>query len=278
MKSQKTDPLLPSKEPLSFFQIYIQLATKSQKLLIIFICLVFAMSGSMILGIPIIFKDPKIMCISGAETKDCTEEEACSVNHFFIDMDTGPRSLSAEYELICDNKGQKTFAITMSFVGVFAGCLMATFLLALPQRRKFYLSLLGFLLSFSLIGMIIFQSSFMIISILIGAAGFCFIYINTFAYLFIGENFKGELAGFVTIIYSVTWAITGISYSIFAYLIRADWKIFAGVNGVISFCAGLGLFLVKNEAVYNNEIHDNEENREEVIYKSMKFILLLYIF
>lgn len=243
-------------QKLSFFQIFFQKASRSEKKIIIFICLIFSMSSAMILGIPIVFQDPKIICTSTNE--ECSEEIACTED-YSIDLVTGPNSFSAEFGLICEKKSEKTLAITLGFVGVFIGCLMSTFILVSPQKRKSCLSFFGILLGASLLGMIVAEESFFIISLLVGLASFCFMFINTFAYLFIGENFEGELAGFVTIIYSVTWAFTGVFYSIFAYSINANWRIFVVLTGALSLFAGFGLLILKNEKDYESEKNEKEE-------------------
>ena len=272
--SSPKEPLLPP-EKLSFFQIFFKTASPSEKKIIIFICLIFGMSGSMILGIPIVFKDPKIICMPG--NIECSEENAC-FQDFYIDSNTGPNSFSADFSLICDKTHEKTFAITLNFVGVFIGCLMSTFLLIKPKNRQFYLSLLGLLQGFSLFGMLLFQNSFFIISLLICFNTVCFMYINTFSYLFIGENFKGELAGFVTIMYSVSWAITGIIFAILAILIDANWKIFVFLTGITGILAGIGLFFVKSE----QEVIENEAVSAEVRFffsiKINAFLKRIWVF
>lgn len=235
------EPFLEPPQKLSFFQVFIQKANSSEKKLIIFLCIIFGMSSSMILGIPIVFQEPRLICLP--ENTECTEEIAC-FQDYLIDMENGPRSFTAEFGLICDKKPEKAFAITLSFVGVFIGCLMSTFIIVSAKRRKLCLSVFGLILGISLLGMRFSTDSFFIISLLICMATFCFMYINTYSYLFIGENFKGELAGFVTIMYSVTWACTGIFYSIFAFLIKADWKIFVITTGIISLVGGFGLMLI----------------------------------
>lgn len=259
MEPTNNDFLLEPPVKLSFFQIFIQKANPTEKKLIIFICIIFAMSSSMILGIPIVFQDPMLICLP--ENEVCSEEIACS-QEYFIDMDNGPKSFTAEFGLICDEKPEKAFAITLSFVGVFIGCLMSTFIMVSAGRRKLCLSLLGILLGAALLGMRFAVDSFFVISILICLCTFCFMYINTFSYLFIGENFKGELAGFVTIIYSVTWACTGIFYAIFAYLIQANWRLFVITTGIISLVGGIGLFLINPERKLQKQTSGDPEIEE----------------
>ena len=221
----------------------------------------------MVLGIPVVFMDPKLICLP--QKIECFEEEAC-YSDFYIDMETGPKSFSAQFQLICEKKSQKTLAITLSFVGIFVACIMSTFILIHAKRRKNFLAFFGVLLSFSLLGMLFFQNSFFTIALLITLATFCFMYINTFSYLYINENFKGELAGFVTIIYSVTWAFTGVFFAIFTFLINADWRIFVFFTGIASMIGGVGLFMCKNEKNYEENV---EENREDV-----KFSIFLLIY
>lgn len=247
MKEAKNKEPFLSQKKLSFFEIFIHLANKNQKRLIVFLCILFSSSASMILSIPIVFKDPLIICLP--ENSSCLEETACQQEHF-IDLENGPLSFSAEFNLICENKTQKTFAITLNFIGIFIGCLLSTFLLASAKRRKMYLGILGLILAACLFGMLFSENSFMVISFLISICAFCFIYINTFSYLFIGENFRGELAGFVTIIYSVAWAITGILYAAFAFFTNANWKLFVIFTGITALIGGLGVLITKNDTIF----------------------------
>ena len=118
----------------------------------------------MVLGIPIVFKDPKLICLP--ENFECLEEKAC-LGDYYIDQITGPKSFSAEFGLVFDQKSQKTFGITLSFVGIFVGCIMSTFVLVSAKRRKGYLAFFGLLQGLSILAMIVFQNSFFIICLLI---------------------------------------------------------------------------------------------------------------
>lgn len=255
MKEAKNkDPLLPQRK-LSFFEIFTYLANRNQKRLIIFLCILFSSSASMILGIPIVFKDPVIICLP--ENSICLEETACQQEHF-IDLENGPLSFSAEFHLICENKTQKTFAITLNFIGIFVGCFFSTFILVSAKRRKTYLGILGLILTACLFAMLFSENSFIAISFLISVCAFCFIYINSFSYLFIGENFRGELAGFVTIIYSVSWAITGIFYAIFAFFTNFNWKLFVIFTGVTALIGGLGVLTTKSDTIFEEGDEDQQ--------------------
>lgn len=256
--SNNKEALIASKaeKKLSFFQIFTQLANKNQKRLIIFLCLLFSSSAAMVLGIPIVFKEPIIICLP--ENTQCSEEQAC-FQDFYIDLQNGPSSFTAEFGLVCENKPQKTFAITLSFFGILLGCICTTFIPVNQRKRKTYLGILGIVMGLSLWSMRFSETYFLGISVEISICTFCFMSINTFSYLFIGENFKGELAGFLTIMYSACWAFTGIFYALFAYLINADWKIFVMATGTMGIFSSFGLLLTKNDAIYEEGNEEAEE-------------------
>lgn len=165
MKSPLIDKAPPKKDPpLSLLQIFKQKATPNEQKIIILACFIVAMSGSLLLGIPILFKDPKLICLS--ENIVCFEDTACSQD-YNIDLKTGPKSLSSEFGLVCEQKQQKTFAITMSFLGIFLGTITSTFILFHAKWRQFLLSLASLIIGASMLGMLCFSDNFFMISILI---------------------------------------------------------------------------------------------------------------
>ena len=263
-------PLMAKEEkgtaPLTFLEVFSKLATPTEKKLIICACFIVAMSGTLLLGIPILFKDPKIICLPSNEV--CFEDTACSQDHY-IDIVNGPQSFSAEFSLICNNKPQKIFAITMSFMGIFVGTLTSTFILFHPRRRQLLLSIASLIIGVSLLGMLVFSSDFFIISILIFTTNYGFVYINVYSYLYISENFKGELAGFVTITYSIVWAIAATGFAIIGLCTDANWRFYCGVNGFLNVIAGIAFLLTKNEKIYDNDEHDQTTN--EVCNNLLKY-------
>ena len=257
-------PLIAKEPPLSFLQIFSKLATPNEKRLIIFAGFIYAMSGTLLLGLPILFKDPKIICLASNEI--CYEDTAC-FQDYYIDLETGSKSFSAEFSLICQNKPQKIFAITLSFMGIFMGTLASTFILIHPRRRQLFLSVAALLVGFSMIGMIAISNNFSFISVLIFTTNFGWVYINVYSYLYIAENFKGELAGFVTIMYSVVWGIAGTLFAIIGLCTDANWRFYCGITGSLSVFAGVGFLLTKSEKKY-----EMANEKEDTVYEVRCFL------
>ena len=125
------------------------------------------------------------------------------------------------------------------------------------------MGVLGGILGLSLI-LMTFTKEFDYIVGLIGVASFCFMYINTYSYLFISENFEGALASFVTLMYSTFWAISGILYAIFAHFTKASWKPLCLICGLFGLLGGVLLLLTREE---EKERKENGKRREEGVEK-----------
>ena len=145
------------------------------------------------------------------------------------------------------------------------------------------LSIASLIIGSSMLGMIVFSSNFFIISILIFTTNYGFVYINVYSYLYIAENFKGELAGFVTIMYSFVWAMAATLYAIIGLCTDANWRFYCAFTGTLSIVAGVGFLLTKSEMKYETEEHEEHTNANEVIFyklsiKFSKFSIIFKIF
>ena len=230
----------------------------------------FSACASICLGVPIMFKDPLIYCSDGSSPPFvCTEVEACSgAFNYYIDKIHGSKSFSSDFELICENSSQKRFALTMNFLGFFAGCFMITFFVISASIRKKVISFFSVFYGVSLLMMLFFYNSLFIISLLLFVTSFCFICINAYIYVFCTENFIGDLASSLMILVNVGWAVSGISYAIFAYLVNSNWMIFLGVAGILMIVGG-GYFWVMSFPKNYGSLQSNQ------VFSKFKFLKLI---
>ena len=220
----------------------IKLASPQDRQAAYMLIFLFAASASISLGVPIMFKDPLIYCIDKDNNKYiCSEVEACSNNDnisYYIDKINGPRSFTTDFELICENSAQKRFALLLNFLGFFVGCIVITFFVIGASIRKRMISLYSIIYGISLLLMLVLSDSLFVISILLFISSFCFICCNAYIYVFITENFIGDLASSLMILVNVGWALAGIFFAIFAYFINSDWRLFLGVGGILMASGG----------------------------------------
>lgn len=230
----------------------IKLASANDRKAAYILIYLFSASASILLGVPIMFKEPLIYCIDNDNTKFvCSEVEACSGDfRYFIDKENGPKSFTSDFELICENSSGKRFALSLNFFGFFVGCLFITFFVVSPANRKKIISLTSFLYGASFIAMLFLSDSLFLISILLFAVAFCFVYVNAYIYVFITENFVGDLASSMMILVNLGLAIAGIFFSIFAFFVNSNWKIFLGVSGILMVVGGIYFWFMNYEKNY----------------------------
>jgi len=214
----------------------------------------FSASASIMLGVPIMFKEPLIYCSDGTNPPFvCSEIEACSNDfNYYIDKVNGPKSFTTDFELICENSSQKRFALTMNFLGFFAGCFMITFFVISPAIRKKMISFYSVIYGVSLLLMLFFSESLFIITMLLFVSSFCFVCINAYIYVFITENFIGDLASSLMILVNIGWAVSGITFAIFAFFVNSNWKFFLGLAGILMTSGGVYFWVMLFPKNYGN--------------------------
>lgn len=230
-----------------------QSCTAKEKTMSLILIFMFASSASIMIGVPIIFKEPIIYCFDSLtpnNTYICTEQEACSGGHYFIDKVNGPKSLSTEFELICGNSSGKRFALTMSFFGFLVGCTVCTFIKIGPSSRKIFTSICGILYGVAMILIIFFENSLPIISLLLFMISFLFTFVNAFIYVFITENFVGDPASALMILVNIGWAFNGAFLAILAFLVASNFKIVLGLSGLIMVVVSFMFLIIRWEKSY----------------------------
>ena len=249
-----------------FFTILFQ-TTPSQKILIFFLLLLFSCSGILSVCLALLFKEPLIYCIDPI-TKisfECSEITACTHEYaFYIDKEAGPHSFSSQYELICEGSAQKRLALTCIFFGYLLAAIMQTVYLINPSQRRLFIGLGGYAMGIGYFIMLLinwFDGDFVAIAWLFLLPGFGSVIVITYVYIFINENFKGELCSVLIIMLDAAWGVSGISFAVLGYVVRCDWRIILGLCSTIMFVGSSYLLFAKKPL--ETIINDNNEYEEE---------------
>lgn len=223
---------------------------------------IFSVSVSVMIGVPIMFKEPLIYCLDSNNNNStfvCTEVEACSNNYiYYIDKVNGPRSFTTDFELICENSSKKRVALTMNFFGFFVGCFIITFYTISASVRKNVIGFFSFVYGVSLILMLVFSDSLFLISIFLFIASFSFICLNAYIYVFITENFVGDLASSMMILVNIGAASWGMFFAAFAFFVNSNWRLFLGLAGVLMTIGGIYFWVLPFPKRYEKGLENDK--------------------
>ena len=243
------------------------------KISIFFLVILFSSSSIFSVPLAILFKEPIIHCTDPTTQIffKCSEQTACTGNYpYFLNKDEGPNSFTSDFQLICDGEYKKTLALTCIFIGFSLATIIQTFYIIDAKQRKFYIILGGFCLSGALFFILLvdlFELPFILIICLFLLSGFAIIYINTFAYMYVSEHFKGDFSSFTIVSYNIGWGIIGIIYSIIGYVFNADWRVMIAFAFVFSGVSCIIFALIKTEEKNMeefNEFYDESVLGEEI--------------
>lgn len=267
----------------------------STKIQIISLIFVYSSIGFFSNGIPLLFKEPLIYCTNEITNQvfECSEFIACSnyESHYDIDRTTGSLSITTQYSLICQKAYEKRWTLTCMFLGLLASAFSQIFFIFDSSKRKLLLFFGGTCLSVSLFLMLCvdwFNISYSFMPWLFFLGGVGALYINTHSFVFINENFKGELAGFALLMLSLVKGLVGMVFVIISYLFNADWRVFTAAGLFLSLGSGLVFSFTKIQKTDRNDLEtkifnnyeDIEEKEEEEennkINKTQNFSLFSY--
>lgn len=251
-----------------FFQ-----STFSEKISLISLVLLFSASSIFFIPLAILFKEPDLICTDNENKSEftCSENLACSYEFpFKIDKANGSHSIAADFELICEASSYKRLALSCIFFGYSLAAILQTFFIVDSKKRKLFILLGGFGLSISLFLMIVvfyLSADFIWIVILCFISGIAVIYVNCYAYVFVSENFKGEMAALAIVLMNVVWGIEGIVFALLGYFTNADWKAIIGFGCLSTLASGILFCFSKSEKkkITSYEQEDYEEDNEEAI-------------
>ena len=269
---------MATKSP-SLFEILKSQTSRSEKTIILFLVFVFSATAIQMVSIPILFKDPLILCTDPNTnlTFSCSEAEACTNTYpYIIDKINGPQSFTAEYDLICENSSKKRLALTLSFLGFLVAAILQTLIMVDYKNRKSLIGISGFGMAIVYVLMILsnfFGFSFVFIGYLLFINGVFLIMVNTFTYIYASENIKGEVSGICMILLNITWGVVGIFYTIVGYLTNANWRILIICSFFLTFISAFLIFITKEtpKEGKKEEIFEDDE-----IVATEQFSILSY--
>ena len=287
------NPMQKNEKKPSFYSV-LSNATTSQKLLIFFLILLFTCNSNLTIEIALLFKEPLIICTDPiTQTKfQCSEITACSYNYpFFIDKVNGPYSFTAEYELICENSAKKRFALTSIYVGYLAAAACQIAYMIDANRRKWFIAGAGYAVILSYFVMLMVDKldfDFIIIAFFFFVAGMGGMYYTTYIFIFINENFKGDLASIATLIISIGWGSAGIFYTVIGYFVNCDWRVLVIIYFISLMVSSTYLACWKRTSEYQNEKpinkpiiekeneDDDDDEEEEESHKNVNISIFSY--
>lgn len=213
----------------------------------------FSCGSIYMVSIAILFKQPTILCLNDMNEPldnsfECSEIDACSGKFFyFIEQNNNPHSLTTEYELICENSSKKRLALTLIFFGYLSAAILQFIFVIQAAQRKTFLFCGGIGIATSLFLLILFNwlnLDFVYFSAVFFLGGLSLIYVNTYSYIFINENFKEEMIPFATLFLSTIWACFGIMIAILGIIFNGNWKVLVSFCCILCFIFSLVFFKI----------------------------------
>ena len=234
-------------------RIFFQETSFSDKLLIIHICLIYAVCSSCFIGIAVWFRQPELLCRDHKTLQQsvCNEEFACKNPKVSFHINKlGPKTLAWELALICEHKFIQRLLISTIFFGGFLGCLMNVLIYVPATKRKAALALLCLIMASAKVGTLLLSPNIYFVGLCLGIVSFCAIIINSYCFALINEIFTGEVSKIATVLMTLAWGTFGIIYAGFSFYIDSNWRIiFAAVSLILFFIAVSLLFLENTKGV-----------------------------
>ena len=228
-----------------FYGILKNETTKVEKWLFLSLVYQFACSSSLSLGYPLWFQKPLVKCkfLNKLDYEPCSLETACNGNFPYILSESSPKSLSYDYNMICENESIQRFSLFIMLSGGFLGSFVNLVILVSRQFRKklIFICMLGFSISSiipAIIGYIGLNTPYLV-SFFFGIFQFFFMLEFTHLFGLVKERFAHDIAKISPSIYNTSWGIYGLLYALFAMIINSNWKLLMLFQGIPMLIMGL---------------------------------------
>ena len=222
---------------LNFFKILTSRFSPQEHKLLFCISLIYALACTTQISFPILFKEPHLFCGNqtnlSSEGHFCYESEVCNNQEpFYIDKKNGPKSLSTEFELICERKSEQRKSLSIIFGVSMFGVLLNLLTILKPCWRKSFYSFCGIVIGASQLFSVYFSNNLMLISFFLGLASLGYILILTYSFLLINDSFEDETVKVSFGVLNILWGALGVTYSLLGMWTNADWKTLNIITGV----------------------------------------------
>ena len=250
----------------SFYSISsrVKSLTKFEILWIILLSLLMGTFSSTIIGIPLIFQEPKLLCSNKGTNiyYKCLEDFACeNFENLNIIIDPlSPKSLSAQFNLICERKNIQRFSIFIILSGGLIGALINILVKISRVHKKIFIALTGiFLLAIPSILTLVFNNNIYFISLCICANNIGYLCFYGYYLSITQELFKENIAGLVITFIGFTYGIFGILFVCIGFFIQNDWRGIMFINFIGGITSGVFILILpvteKCQKIYKNEVN-----------------------
>ena len=220
--------------------------------------LLYGFYSSAVIGIPLMFQEPLLLCKDNSNTKGffkCLEEYAClNSNSLNIIIDPkGPKSLRADFKLICEETKTLRFSMFIIFLGGLIGCLI-NFLFKVETKNKKIL--LGFNALF-LYGIpsllcLIYYDNLNYISIFLSIQSISYLILLAYFFNFINEIFEEKIYGLITTFCSLIYGVFGIIHPMVNYFFHSNWKTVLVLNSLGGIFCGIFILILPPTKKFEN--------------------------
>ena len=213
------------------------MSTKEEKKLLFSISLLYGIASIALVGYPLWFKEPGLLCKGDGVWKECSELTACASEEYMIDEKNSIFSLVADFKMVCE-KGRtvRRRVISIGLSGYFLGLFFNSFLVDIEAHgRKKYIAKTGLLFSAAAFSSVyFFSSNVYLVGVCISIMSMCYGIIFANCINFIYEAFEPKFSEVAYIIMSLFWGIFGVIFPSLSLISSTNWKI---LNLFCAVCA-----------------------------------------
>ena len=252
----------------NFYNVLISRFSAQEYKLLMCISIIYGLACTTQIAFPIIFKEPKLLCgdpTNPSTLQTCYESQVCNTNtSFIIDKINGPRSLSTQFELICDRKSEQRISLSIIFGVSLLGVLLNLLTILKPIWRKNFYSFCGIVIGSSLLFTVYFGNNLWLISFFLGLASLGYILILTYSFLLINDFFEDDTAKVSFGVLNICWGALGVAYAFIGMWTNADWKTLNIITGIPIIIASIILNLLDEDMDADFIVPESPETFKEV--------------
>lgn len=253
---------------MSFFIILTSRFSLQEYYLLLCISIIYALACTTQFAFPIIYKEPQLLCFDNTSPNNystCYEKQVCSSNITYKINELGPKSLSAQFSLICDKRLEKSTSLTIIFGVSLLGVFFNIITILSPKWRKNFYSFCGIIIGMSLLLSVHFSNNLNTVSFFLGIASSGYILILTYSFLLINDLFEDDTAKVSFGVLNICWGIFGVLYTLIGWWTNADWKILNIITGIIIMISSVILNILEEDQEADFIVKTSEMMIQEVI-------------
>ena len=248
----------------SFLSTFYTHSTFNEKKFIITISIMYGLLAPSLMGLAFWFKFPYFDCVDKVTSEQifhCSKELACNGDYIVsISNDSFP-SVASHLGLICDRESIKTSILKSYFLGGIFGCLSNIILPIPSNKRKMAIVFVGLIQSAANFSIIFNVNNIHYLQLSFAMLAFSLMILHPNCPLILNESFVGNLAKASISIMLMCWGLMAFIFTMFSYMVNADFVMSFGLMGVLHMTACIYLFL-----------QDDLDVHEHFVQKVYKYI------